>query len=50
MRLEVDDQGYTRPLSGPPNTEVCLDSKEQDFFHLYMSRVVSQALGAERKR
>lgn len=44
MRLEVDDKGYTRPVSGTPNAEVCLDSNEHDFFHVYMTRILSQKL------
>jgi purine nucleosidase len=44
MRLEVDDKGYTRPVAGEPNAQVCLDSKEEDFFRLYMSRILSQKL------
>jgi inosine-uridine nucleoside N-ribohydrolase len=44
MRLEIDDKGYTRPVDGAPNTEVCLDSKEADFFHFYIDRVLSQKL------
>lgn len=44
MRLEVDDKGYTRPLPGPPNAEVCLNSKPDDFFRLYMRRVLGQKL------
>ncbi|HEX6504949.1 MAG TPA: nucleoside hydrolase [Terriglobales bacterium] len=44
MRLEIDDKGYTRPSAGAPNAEVCLDSREEDFFRLYMSRILSQKL------
>src|SRR5581483_1619919 len=44
MRIEVDDKGFTRPIAGAPNAEVCLDSNEQEFFRLYMSRILSQKL------
>jgi inosine-uridine nucleoside N-ribohydrolase len=50
MRLEVDDKGYTRPVAGAPNTQVCLDSKQEDFFHLYMSRILSQKLAGHCRR
>ncbi|MBV8476305.1 MAG: hypothetical protein JOZ36_06540 [Acidobacteria bacterium] len=50
MRLEVDDHGYTRPVSGAPNTEVCLDSKQQEFFQLYMGRILSQRLAGQSGR
>lgn len=44
MRIAVDEKGYTRPSAGPPNAGVCLDSREQDFFRLYMTRILSQKL------
>ena len=50
MRLEIDDKGYTRPVDGSPNTEVCLDSKEADFFHFYIDRVLSQKLAGHCAR
>lgn len=50
MRLEIDDKGYTRPVEGTPNTEVCLNSKEEDFFHFYLSRVLSQKLAGHCQR
>lgn len=50
MRLEIDDKGYTRPVDGSPNTEVCLDSKEEDFFRFYMDRVLSQKLKGRCER
>ena len=46
MRLEIDDKGYTRPVAGPANTQVCLDSNEGAFFKLYMTRILSQKLEA----
>lgn len=50
MRLEIDDQGYTRPVDGLPNTQVCLDSKEEDFFRFYLDRVLSQKLAGHCER
>jgi inosine-uridine nucleoside N-ribohydrolase len=44
MKIEVDDKGYTKPLSGAPNAQVCLKSNEEEFFHLYMTRVLNQHL------
>jgi len=44
MHLEIDDKGYTRRTAGVLNADVCLDAKEEDFFRLYMSRVLSQKL------
>ena len=29
MRLEVDDKGFTRPVNGTPNAQVCLQSDEK---------------------
>jgi purine nucleosidase len=40
LRLEVDDHGYTRPVSGAPNAHVCLKSDEQGFLDLLMSRIL----------
>lgn len=40
LRLEVDDKGDTKPVSGPPNAEVCLKSNEQGFLDLLLSRIL----------
>ena len=40
MRLEVDSQGYTRPVAGTPNAEVCLHSDEAGFLHLLLNRIL----------
>ncbi len=40
IRLEVDDQGYTRPVSGAPNAEVCLRSNEKGFLDLLLQRIL----------
>jgi purine nucleosidase len=39
MRIEVDDKGFTRRVSGAANANVCLDSATGQFFDLFMSRV-----------
>lgn len=39
MRLEVDDKGFTRPVDGAPNAQVCLKSEEKGFLHLLLDRV-----------
>jgi inosine-uridine nucleoside N-ribohydrolase len=42
MRLRVDDKGFTRVESGPPNAYVCLHSDSEVFFRFYMKRVAAQ--------
>jgi inosine-uridine nucleoside N-ribohydrolase len=42
MRLEVDDKGFTRPVDGVPNAQVCLQSDEKGFLDLLLSRVSPQ--------
>jgi inosine-uridine nucleoside N-ribohydrolase len=39
MRLEVDDQGYTRPVEGSPNAQVCLESDASGFLKLLLDRI-----------
>jgi inosine-uridine nucleoside N-ribohydrolase len=39
LRLEVDDKGFTRPVSGEPNAQVCLQSDEKGFLDLLVSRI-----------
>jgi inosine-uridine nucleoside N-ribohydrolase len=43
MRLEVDDKGYTRPVEGSPNTQVCLKSDEGGFLKLLLDRITGAA-------
>jgi purine nucleosidase len=38
MRIEVDDKGFTRRVSGTANANVCLRSTAGQFFDLFMSR------------
>ena len=39
MRIEVDDKGMTRRVSGVANADVCLESKMGEFYDLFLSRV-----------
>jgi purine nucleosidase len=39
MRLEVDDKGFTRPVEGAPNAQVCLKSDEKGFMDLLLTRL-----------
>jgi inosine-uridine nucleoside N-ribohydrolase len=41
MRIRVDDKGFTRVESGPPNAQVCLNSDPETFFRFYMKRMLA---------
>lgn len=41
MRLEVDDMGFTRPVEGAPNAQVCLKSDEVGFTTLLLDRITT---------
>ena len=43
MRLEVDDKGFTRQVSGAGNAQVCLRSNESGFLELLLGRIVGDA-------
>jgi inosine-uridine nucleoside N-ribohydrolase len=43
MRLEVDDQGFTRPTDGKPNVQVCLKSDEKGFLDFLFHRILSDS-------
>ncbi len=43
MRLKVDDKGFTRPVDGPPNVHVCLQSDEKVFLEFLMDRITGKA-------
>ncbi len=43
MRIEVDDQGFTRPVPGTPDAQVCLKSDEQAFKDLLTKRILDDA-------
>ena len=38
-RLDVDDKGFTRPVDGTPNAQVCLKSDEAGFMTLLLDRI-----------
>jgi len=42
MRIEVDDKGFTRPVDGALNAQVCLQSDEKGFLKLLLSRVTGE--------
>lgn len=39
LRLEVDGKGFTRPVAGAPNAEVCLKSDEKGFLKFLLGRI-----------
>jgi purine nucleosidase len=43
MRLEVDDEGFTRPVPGVPNAQVCLKSNETEFKEFLLERILADA-------
>jgi len=43
MRLEVDDKGFTKPVEGPPNVQVCLQSDETGFLELLVDRITGKS-------
>jgi inosine-uridine nucleoside N-ribohydrolase len=42
MRIEVDEQGFTRPKEGEPNASVCLQSDEKGFLELLRDRLTAK--------
>jgi inosine-uridine nucleoside N-ribohydrolase len=42
MHIVVDDNGMTRPTSGAPNAQVCLNSDSEAFFHFFIPRVIGK--------
>lgn len=43
LRLQVDDKGFTRPVSGEPNAQVCLQSDEKGFLNLLTARITQDS-------
>ena len=43
MRIEIDDKGFTRPVAGEPNANVCLASDSDRFFHFYIPAILNGA-------
>ncbi len=44
MRLEVDDKGFTHPVTGSPNANVCLKSNETGFTDLLFNRIAGSTV------
>jgi len=42
IRLEVDEKGSTKPVTGAPNAQVCLHSDEKGFLELLMGRIAGE--------
>jgi purine nucleosidase len=42
LRLEVDDEGFTREGAGPPNARVATSIRTSDFLDWYAGRIVNQ--------
>ena len=42
MRIEVDDKGFTRPVAGAANAQVCLQSDEKGFLRFLLDRIAGQ--------
>jgi len=42
MRLTVDDKGFTLPVQGAANAEVCLKSDEKGFLELLLERITQE--------
>jgi inosine-uridine nucleoside N-ribohydrolase len=42
IRLEVDAKGLTKPVTGPPNAQVCLHSDEKGFLDLLIGRIAGE--------
>jgi purine nucleosidase len=42
MRIEVDDKGFTRPVTGEPNVQVCMQSDERGFLKLLLGRIAEK--------
>ena len=50
LRIEVDDQGYTRETQGSANADVCLESSSDKFFKFFMQRLLAAAGQANPQR
>ena len=42
MHIRVDEKGFTRPESGVPNAQVCLESSSDQFFQLFLKRLAAR--------
>jgi purine nucleosidase len=50
LHIEIDDTGFTRPVPGTPNAQVCIKSNSEDFFHFYLTRILHQNLAGLCRR
>lgn len=50
MRIEVDSKGFTRPVAGAPNAEVCLQSNEDGILSLLLARITRLPVAASGSR
>jgi inosine-uridine nucleoside N-ribohydrolase len=41
MRIEVDDKGFTRPVEGTPNAQICLEVDEKGFLKMFEDRITA---------
>lgn len=41
LRIQVDEKGFTRPIDGAPNANVCLKSDEQGFLEFLLGRIAA---------
>ncbi len=44
MRLAVDSKGFTRPVAGAPNVQVCLHSDEKRIKRLWLDRIIGDSV------
>jgi len=42
LRLEVDDKGFTKPVEGTANAQVCLQSDEGQFMKFLLGRIAGE--------
>lgn len=50
MRLDIDDKGFTRPVAGPPNAQVCLKSDEKGFLELLLKRISADSAQSSKNQ
>jgi purine nucleosidase len=44
FHIEVDKDGFTRPVNGPPNASACLESDPERFFHFLLPRLMKPSV------
>jgi inosine-uridine nucleoside N-ribohydrolase len=50
MRLDMDDKGFTQPVAGPPNAQVCLKSDEKGFLELLLKRISADSAQSSKNQ